>query len=39
MKLILKNINQENYSLKKHQKKKKKGKRGFSPWWFLQIGL
>ena len=31
-----KNINQENYSVKKHQKKKKKGKRGFSPWWFLQ---
>lgn len=31
-----KNINHENYSLKKHNKNKKKGKRGFSPWWFLQ---
>ena len=35
-KINFKNLNQENYSLKSHRKKKGKGKRSYSPWWFLQ---
>ena len=31
-----KEINLENYSIKKHKSKKGKGKRPPSPWWYLQ---
>lgn len=31
-----KELNLDNYSIKKHNKKKGKGKRGFSPWWHLE---
>ena len=30
-----KDLNHENYSIKKHKKKKGKGKRPPSPWWYL----
>ena len=30
-----KDLNQENYSIKKHKKKKGKGNRPPSPWWYL----
>lgn len=31
-----KELNLDNYSIKKHKRKKGKGKRGFSPWWYLE---
>lgn len=30
-----KELNNENYSLKKHKYRKSKGKRPHSPWWYL----
>ena len=30
-----KDLNHNNYSIKKHQRKKGKGKRRPSPWWYL----